>query len=247
MADEVYRNDPNLVSLWLLEETGGDRADYTGNNELDDINTVGSSTDSQQGSRSADFERSRSEYLQISDANQTGLDFTGDFTLLAWIKPESVGSSRAVMGKYSTSGNQRSYILWHSSDNIMRLNVSSNGTSFNAAVGATALSAGTWYFVAGTYDGANLRVFLDGSVDSSGNNPKAYSAGINDGTANFRLGRHGDGSWQYDGLMDMAAVFDRNLTIAEVAWVYNNGIPEPPDGGIALPNNHPKIYPLLRR
>jgi hypothetical protein len=35
---------------------------------------------------SLDLELSSSQYAYITDANQTGLDITGDFTIEAWIK-----------------------------------------------------------------------------------------------------------------------------------------------------------------
>jgi len=40
-------------------------------------------------SASIDLERSSSQYLSITDASQTGLDFTGDFTIEGWVKLES--------------------------------------------------------------------------------------------------------------------------------------------------------------
>jgi len=93
----IYKNDANLRGLWLMEETSGSRADASGEgNTLTDNNTVDSSADSQEGSRSADFESTNSEYLSIADASQSNLDITGDMTVAAWIKAETITNGASV-------------------------------------------------------------------------------------------------------------------------------------------------------
>jgi hypothetical protein len=227
----VYKNDANLQGLWLLEETSGTRYDDTANNnDLTDVNTVGYSSDRKEGVYSADFERSNSEYLNIDDGDQTGLDITGDLSIVAWIKPESLSDAtgHAFVSKYFTGTADRSYIFWTykiGSDYYVRCNLSSNGSGSTAATGATALSAGTWYHIGVVYNGTDIRVYVDGSLDTNGaSNPATYSSGIHSGIAPFRLGVHGGSIWLYDGLMDEVAIFDRALSAAEISSIYTDGI-----------------------
>lgn len=248
----VYKNDAGLMGLWLLEEANGTRLDYTpNNNDLADNNTVASSADCKEGVKSADFESDNNEWLSIADAAQTGLAITGAISLGAWIKPESLSDANghAIIMKYLTTGNQRSYALWlqpTTGSYYVRCNLSNNGTDVTAATGATALSAGTWYHICAVYDHVtDIRVYVDGLLDSNGaENPKAYSGGIADKSSEFRLGRHPVDDWEYDGLMDEVFVFNRALSAAEVLEIKTNGIQTPAGGG-GVPK-HMMYYKRLR-
>lgn len=232
----VYKNDANLKALWSLDEASGTRYDYTANNnDLTDVNTVGRSTvDYQEGVASADFEDTNTEYLSITDAAQTGLAITGSISIGAWIKPESLTEDNgiAIISKYLTGpSNDRSYVLWLVKSTLYypAFNLSADGDTPVSAKGATALSAGTWYHIVGVYNGTDMRVYLDGALDTNGsNNPKTYSSGIFDSIAPVILGQPGDiGYWIFDGLMDEAFIFDRALSADEVASIYSDGILDP--------------------
>lgn len=101
----------NLQGAWLLDEESGTRYDQTDNdNDLTDNNTVGYAAGKL--GNAADFDISKSEYLAISDASQTGLDITGNITIFCWIKPGLIGSTRRILSKYDdNTGNYRSYCL----------------------------------------------------------------------------------------------------------------------------------------
>jgi hypothetical protein len=244
----VYKNDANLQALWLLEEVSGARYDDTANNnDLTDNNTVGSSTDAREGSRSADFEAGNGEYLSISDAAQTGLDVTGPLTICCWVKPETVGGVFYLATKYDTSGNQRGYSLYsggNASGDVTFI-LSSDGVGYTAAYTAgNVLTAGVWRHVAAVYDGVDMRIYVDGALANNGsNNPKAYTGGIFDSSAAFRLGSRQGGATYYDGLMDEAAVFDRALSAAEVLSIYQYGILAPT--ATATPGSHPRVRALI--
>jgi len=235
-SNAVYKNDANLQALWLMEEESGTRYDYTPNdNDLTDNNTVGSSVDAQEGSRSADFERSNSEYLSITDGDQTGLDITGDLTICCWVKPESLGAVMYFVSKWATTDNQRSYMLYTygvANGDVTAL-LSDNGTD---AVGANTvggvLAVDTWAHVAVVYNGTDIRIYVNGALSENGSdNPASYSGGIYNGTAEVHVGGR-DGSTNYfDGLIDEAAVFDRALSADEIADIYNNGIRDPGQAG----------------
>lgn len=232
----VYKTDPNLQALYLLEEASGNRSDSSQNsNTLTDNNTVESSADCQEGSKSADFESGNDEYLSIADGSQTGLDITGDMTLCAWIKPESWGGgTMAIVSKWNESAN-RSYLLLIATNgtehNVECWLSSAGGSAEVVCETGTDLSTATWYHVAAVYNGEDIRIYLNGALDSYGpKNPKVYEIGIYDGSADFRLGKTDDGD-NFDGLMDEVAVFDRALTATEINDIYQNGIQDAPTGG----------------
>lgn len=224
----VYKDDANLQGLWLMEEVSGTRLDYTANNnDLTDNNTVASSADAQEGSLSADFERDNSESLSITDAAQTGLDITGNISICLWVKPESTpAQDRSFIGKWNASGNQRSYVFQVTTAGVIDGILSSNGTATTRATGASSLGTGAWRHLAMVYNGTDIRLYLDGNLDSNGaSNPAAYTGGIFNGNADFRIGAHGTTVTQFfDGLIDEVAVFNRALSSTEISDIFNNGI-----------------------
>ena len=222
----VFKTDANLVSLWLLNEVSGIRYDSVGPNDLTDNNTVESSTDCQEGVRSADFERGNAEYLSIADAAQAGLDITGDITILAWIKPESnvIGT---IVGKYATAP-QHGYLFYVNTGPVIQCILSPDGTNDTTAIGGTTLDLGEWYHVAVVYNGTDIRIYVNGVLDANGaENPYAYTGGIYDSSTQFELGHRVASSNYYDGLMDEVAVFNRALSADEVADIFNFGILDP--------------------
>jgi hypothetical protein len=224
----VFRDDPGLVSLWLLEEASGARADAVGSNDLTDNNTVGQSTaDPKEGDACADFEAGNSEYLSITDAAQAGLGVTGNLTICGWAKPETNGVNGALAAKYTAGGDQRSYALYLSSTGSARAILSGDGSAtVTAESPGSQWSAGTWIHVAVVYDGTDIRVYLDGALASNGaSNPATYSGGIYNSSAAFNIGAWNAGaSLWFDGLLDEMAVFDRALSADEVAGIAAYGI-----------------------
>lgn len=250
----VYKNDVNLQGLWLMEEISGIRVDYTGNNnDLTDNNTVGSSTDARQGLRSADFELSSSEFLSITDAAQAGLDITGNLSICFWYKPESItgGTEQQLVTKYLTTGNLRAYrVTVATSGTAVRMTLSSNGTATVSAIGATALSAGTWYHIAAVYNGTDIRVYINGALDSNGaNNPLTYSSGIFNSSAAFQIGVQDGSTFYTDGLIDEVGVFNRALSASEVSSIFLTGIQDIPSPATLVPQPTPTCIlpePILR-
>jgi hypothetical protein len=92
----------NYVGVWHLNETSGTRVDSTSsNNDLTEQNSVVSVPGKMAGC--IDLEEANSERLYITDAAQTGLDITGNLTMQAWVKPESVPGSITFLDKYAGS------------------------------------------------------------------------------------------------------------------------------------------------
>ena len=87
----------NYNAVWHLSETGGIRYDSTGNNNLTDVNTVGSATGNVDGA--ANFVSSNSEELTITDASQIGLEPTGQMTFQAWVKAGTTAQTQGIITK----------------------------------------------------------------------------------------------------------------------------------------------------
>ena len=195
----------NYVGVWHLNESSGTRADSTGNNNLTDQNTVGSAPGRMAGC--ADMEESSSERLYITDAAQTGLDITGNLTIQAWVKPESVPGSITFLDKYN--GSNAGYRMRIHSNSWFEYSVYDGST--NEVRSNISADTGVWRFLVGVYDGSNVIIYTDNiDVDST-----AHSGGINTNSEDFEIGARGNSNF-YDGLIDEVRI----ATVARSAqWV----------------------------
>ena len=95
-------------------------------------------------------------HVEVADA--APLRLTKQFTLEAWIRPASVTSHRHIVGKNYYELSVDPYPGgWTAS-----IEVRSGGKWYTASTGP--LAFGNWHHVAGTYDGTELRVYVDGEL-----------------------------------------------------------------------------------
>ena len=96
-SDNVWREE--YKGVWHLSEASGTRLDSTSNNnDLTDNNTV--TQDSGKIGKCASFNGANSEYLEITDANQTGLDIgTNDLVMSCWINSDAISNFPTFMSR----------------------------------------------------------------------------------------------------------------------------------------------------
>jgi len=103
-------------------------------------------------SHSLDLESTSSQYASITDASQTGLDLTSDFTLEAWINWETIptsGNQSAIWFKRDGSA-QGYYCFYQNSGGTLRFITQIDDTE--SIVNYSGFTAGVWYHLALTYD-----------------------------------------------------------------------------------------------
>ncbi|MDZ4405030.1 LamG-like jellyroll fold domain-containing protein [Prosthecobacter sp.] len=199
-----------IVSYWPLDEASGTRADGVGSNHLSSVNTVSNGTGVV--GNAADFEADSSQYLSITDAAQSGLDITQNLTAIAWVKPESSSALTFV----DKTGNDEGYSLNTSAGSAYFLET--NGAT---VISTTLASAGSWQHVVGVWDGARKSIWVDSRMENS----SVQTAGPNNTTTDFFLGRHNSiGSRYWDGLLDEVVVAKRSFRDEEVKAIYLRGL-----------------------
>jgi len=85
----------------------------------------------------------------------------------------------------------------------------------NDLAGATTLQPDTWYHAAVSYDGATVRLYLNGQLDGQA----AYALNTQYTSDGLTIG-HRPGSAFWKGELDDIAIFDRALSASEIASVY---------------------------
>ncbi|MCX6855869.1 MAG: putative Ig domain-containing protein, partial [Verrucomicrobia bacterium] len=147
-------------------------------------------------------------------------------TLEAWVRPASSGlaSDATLITKTSSPAGSDGYGLGYLGS------TSTFGFWLNDRAGnriTTSLAAGVWSHVAATYDGANMRLYVNGAQVAA----KAYATAINHSSDVLRIGNNGGGSTPWNGGLDELVIYSRALSLAEVLSRYNatisgnNGMP----------------------
>ena len=162
---------------------------------------------------SIDLETSSTQYAKITDANQTGLDFSGGkFTLEGWVKFESLpsGNRYDIIGKWG-GGSDNSYVLLVKEDSgtYTLETFAEDGSSNRSAVKATwsSPSTDTWYHIAWSFDSsessstAENAIYIDGTSQSLTSVTDQNPSGVRDGGGEFTIGNREGGSRSFDGKM----------------------------------------------
>jgi PKD repeat protein len=140
--------------------------------------------------------------------NSSSLALSSGMTLEAWVYPTALGGWRDVIYK----GTQDIYVLMGSSS---QANAPSTGGTFasQSVFGTAALPLNTWSHLAGTYDGAALRLYVNGTQVGS----RAQSGLIATSSGPLSIGGDLDYSNQFwAGRIDEVRIYNRALTQAEI-------------------------------
>ena len=147
------------------------------------------------------------DYAWRTDSNS--LDLSKAATIEVWARKD-INKSNQV---YVSKGNVIS-------DSTSEYRLYENGTSgeviFKWGLGSVSTSSAvlteTWNHIVGTYDGANLNIYVNGALS----NTAAYETDILPPTvANFLLARASNGN-NFDGIIDNVAIYNRALTLSEI-------------------------------
>ncbi|MDB6034635.1 MAG: cell wall/surface repeat protein, partial [Verrucomicrobiales bacterium] len=165
----------------------------------------------------------------ISVPNSPSLNPTGQISVEAWFKPVSyVGSgSDAIVekGYYSHSppyyqyhlgvtGNQYAY-----DGGSFEFSVANGGAYTVATTQPSFWAPGTWYHLAGTYDGNSIKIYVNGNeVDS-----QPASGSMEDYGGELRIGSHPNTGGMTPGVIDEVTIYNRALTSNEVARLFLAG------------------------
>ncbi|HVO28792.1 MAG TPA: LamG-like jellyroll fold domain-containing protein [Candidatus Paceibacterota bacterium] len=204
--------DPSLLGYWTLNEGGGQVAyDDSGTNATGSWigNQIGGPTgyytsNSAVGQYAGDFDGT-------SDYITTNFDMGGQsaITVCAWVDMNTVVSQELIADQWGGSPQ-----AWMMQVGVTYLTFETNSTLLTTPTP----SAGAWHFFAGTYDGSDLVLYVDGQPVNS----TAATGAITSGAPKFRIGaRANDAQLKFGGIIDDVRVYDRALTAAQIAALYN--------------------------
>jgi hypothetical protein len=148
----------------------------------------------------------------VTVADNALLHLTNGMTVEAWVEPTAPSSDWTAVAIKERPGGL-AYALY-ANDGAGRPPagyINRNGSDVSD-IGTSTLSLNTWSHLAVTYDGATIRLYVNGIQAAS----RAQTGNITSSTSVFRIG--GDSVWgeYFTGLIDEVRVYNRALTAAQI-------------------------------
>lgn len=197
----------NIHTYWKFDESSGNASDSVGSNTATNVNTTPFATAKINNGINLNGSW---QYFTFNTCPQTG---NGSFSISAWAKADTLGSANSIVNFGTALTNQAIVFDFRSSK------LYADFYAATTVTGATTLSTGTWYFCVLTFDGTNIRLYLNGSLDATSANT---SGNIVDGSGAIGRAFWAAGNY-FDGLIDEVGLWSRVLTPTEITELYNSG------------------------
>lgn len=208
-------DDTDAFLYYPLDESSGDAIDAWGTND----GTVSGATQGVSGIRDTayDFDGTDDE-IRVSG----GLGSFSAFTISAWVKPPETfpGTSVDIASEYDAGANSREYRLWYrdTGPEAWAFTASDDGSNIVSLYSNTTPVGGVWTHVAATFDGSEIRIYVNGEMENSTPLGNLY-----EGTSDFTVGNIDGGFSPWDGKIDEVRVYSRALDPWEVHSLYRYG------------------------
>ncbi len=217
----LYNYAPGPVAHWKLDDKSGTSAtDTSGNGNTGTLTNSPAWTAGKYGS-AVRFDGS-DDYITAADSSS--LDVTRSASWAFWFNLASLpsGADGKFIDKWIGTGNQRSYQIYPTTTNKISVDISSDGTSGAAVTlnSSDTISANTWTHASVTYDGATVRMYINGNLQSS----TAAISGIFNSTANMSIGGDNLGSTNFaNGRMDDVRIYNYALSSKQIMNIMAGG------------------------
>ena len=207
---------PGLVAAYGFDEgTGTTTADASGAGQTGTLSGGAAWTTAGKNGNALSFDGVNG---MVTVADTAALDVTRT-TVMAWLRPSTLGSWRSAVLKETADG--LAYALY-ANNNASRpagfVNLGSNND--RTAAGTTAMPLNAWTHVAMTFDGSNIRLYVNGVLVRTA----GFAGNIVTSTEALRIGGNAIwGEW-FEGMIDDVRIYDRALTLAEVQSMMNAAV-----------------------
>jgi hypothetical protein len=204
-----------LVAAYAFNEgTGTTTTDTSGNTNTGSLTSTTWTTSGKFGN--ALTFNGTSSRANVNDA--ASLDLTNGMTLEAWVYPTTGTGWRTVILKEKSGG--LTYGLYANSSSARPGIYINTGGSDISVAGTTTLSLNTWSHLAATYDGATLKLYVNGVQAGS----RSTTGNMQVSTSSLRIGGNTIWGEYFKGRIDEVRIYSRALTQAEIQADMNAAI-----------------------
>jgi hypothetical protein len=159
----------------------------------------------------------------------------------AWVRMADVNRKGYILAKGASESLASSYYFYVGDG--LTFNIFSEGVfsqdsgaiirSFAGSPADGSIYDGQWHHIVGSYDGAMVRLFVDGTEIGEGV-PASFDIGYDMPVSNDLFVGSYNGSFGFDGLIDDVSIFNRALSAAEVLARYNSDAGGTPPAGAGV-------------
>ena len=207
------------VGSWNLNENSGLMANDTSGNGNNGTLTGGASWI--QGKRGSGINLNGVDsYITIPD--NSNLDGMKAITVSAWVNLSQLPIQNYVVIGKDSSGTSYRITIGSSGKTSFTVNTTNNGWySAGTNVGAvTTILPNTWKHIVGTYDGNYTRIYVNGTLESTGS--QIISGTIVNSASALRFGYKSSANIDYTkGVVDEVSIYSVALSPAEVKTLYD--------------------------
>lgn len=148
-------------------------------------------------------------FILVSDDPSLRLN---TFTISAWVNPDAIVGGNRILEK----GNSNSY--WLDINPYARAIIGFFDGIYHDLLSTVTIASGSWYFIAGTYDGGFLKIYINGVL----NNSMAITSVLYQNNEPLIIGWKYNGivADHFSGLIDEVRIYNRALSEAEIQALY---------------------------
>ncbi len=174
------------------------------------------------------------DYAEVQ--NEAAFDITSQITVAAWIK---VGAFDRGYQAIVTKGDSAWRLQrWASTNHIEFACTGLSHNTYGNIESTKSVNDGQWHHVAGVYDGNNIYLYVDGTLDVS----KTTSGLIQTNNYKVMIGENAQLTSRYwNGWIDDVQVYNRNLDVNDIVIVKNGGTTSGLIGRWKLDESNPAV------
>jgi len=216
LSSTLNAQDPSLVLYFPLDDdAAGEAKDHS---QFANDGTLGGNPESVEGKFGGALMFDAVDDQVVVPSNET-LDIEDEITMMAWINPGAnlTADWRTIVGKSPTNvlGNTTfSYDIRMDNSGVLRYSLNIGGWQY--ILGPT-LVEGTWYHIAGTYDGQEMILYVDGEPVGTTQTSGKINVTPDPVCVGNLVNAAGGGQNEYwSGVIDEVRIWNRALSEEEV-------------------------------
>jgi len=213
---------PSPVGWWKLNDASGvTAADASGNGFTGFLSNSPTWGTGPNGNGDISFSTSNANQAIFCMTNGL-LKSTNSGTMSCWFKhSNAVGSYQNLMSNGTMAGSEANGINFYILSGKVVGSINASTTSHLLLTGTNALSIGSWYHAALTWDGSNAKIYLNGSQNNT-NGTMTFNPTSAYGLVIGADGARSAGSF-FRSEIDDARFYTNALSASEILSIYNSG------------------------
>jgi hypothetical protein len=155
-----------------------------------------------------------SDYITLPNSQSFNWQMNS-ITVNAWVKMNTLGGLYEIVGRH-TDGNNAQWSL--RVDESWKIQFLLKGSVFSNTVSNKVIADDVWHLITGTYDGSNVKIYIDGNLDVS----KPLTWSIASCPNSSQIWSYIWNSERFKWYIDEVRIYNRALLASEIQTLYSS-------------------------